>query len=238
MGGDIDRIGTAEAASALAWWLEAGVDIAIQEDPRDWLKGETAPPPPAQPDEPQPAAEAPLPESLDLFRDWLVKDSALPLASAAAGRVLPRGAEDAPVMLLADAPTGEDAAADRPIAGDAWELTIRMLAAIGIAADDAYVANISCFHAPGRRLSADELEACATIARRHIALARPKRLLLLGEGPARAMFGKPLPAARGHVHTIEGVRTVATFGPRFLLNRPADKALAWRDLLLLMEGSA
>ena len=46
---------------------------------------------------------------------------------------------------------------------------------------------------------------------------------------------QPLTAARGHVHKIEGVRAVATFHPRFLLDRPSNKALAWRDLLLLME---
>jgi len=49
------------------------------------------------------------------------------------------------------------------------------------------------------------------------------------------LIGKPLTAARGHVHKIEGVRTVATFHPRQLLQRASDKALAWRDLLLLME---
>ena len=34
---------------------------------------------------------------------------------------------------------------------------------------------------------------------------------------------------------VEGVRAVASFHPRFLLDRPSNKALAWRDLLLLME---
>jgi DNA polymerase len=34
---------------------------------------------------------------------------------------------------------------------------------------------------------------------------------------------------------VEGVRTVATFHPRQLLKRPSDKALAWKDLLLLTE---
>ena len=38
VGGDLDTIGIAEARSALAWWLEAGVDIAVQEEARDWLK--------------------------------------------------------------------------------------------------------------------------------------------------------------------------------------------------------
>ena len=38
VGGELDTIGIAEARSALAWWLEAGVDIAVQEEPRDWLR--------------------------------------------------------------------------------------------------------------------------------------------------------------------------------------------------------
>ena len=38
MGGELESIGIAEARSALAWWLEAGVDVAVQEEPRDWLK--------------------------------------------------------------------------------------------------------------------------------------------------------------------------------------------------------
>jgi DNA polymerase len=37
---------------------------------------------------------------------------------------------------------------------------------------------------------------------------------------------------------VEGVRTVATFHPRMLLERSSDKARAWSDLLLLMEEDA
>ena len=114
----------------------------------------------------------------------------------------------------------------------------RMLAAIGIRAADAYSATLSCFHTPGARLRSEELAECAEIARKHVALAKPRRLLLLGDAPARALVGKPLTAARGHVHKIEGVRSVVTFHPRHLINRPSDKALAWRDLLLLMEEDA
>jgi uracil-DNA glycosylase len=84
-------------------------------------------------------------------------------------------------------------------------------------------------------MSEQDRAACAEIARKHIALARPKRLILFGDAPARALLGEPLTRARGRVHRIEGVRAVATFHPRWLLQRPSDKALAWRDLLLLMS---
>ena len=236
MGGEDRTIDAAEAASALAWWLEAGVDIAVAEAPRNWLKARVAAPPNVR----QPSAQAVSQalETLHLFRDWLGTAMSLPLGNASARRVLPHGAEGAPVMLIAEMPAREDAAEGRPIGGEAWELMGKMLAAIGVRAEDAYSATLSCFHAPGARLRAEDLAECAEIARKHVALARPQRLLLLGDAPARALLGKPLAAARGHVHKIEGVRAVATFHPRFLMNRPSDKALAWRDLLLLMEDAS
>ena len=173
-----------------------------------------------------------------IVQEWLASSAQLPMASAAANRILPRGPQNAPVMLLSDVPTLDDFTAKQPIGGEAWELAKRMLAAIGIEADEAYCASLSCVHAPGTRMSPAEREACAEIARSHIKLAAPKRLLLLGDGPAQALLGKPLPEARGHAHRIEGVRTVATFHPRALINRPSNKSLAWKDLLLLMEDES
>jgi DNA polymerase len=113
-----------------------------------------------------------------------------------------------------------------------------MLAAIGIAPEEAYSASLSCFNSPGVRMSKADRDACAEIARKHIALAKPKRLLLLGDGPAQALIGKPLSQARGHFHKIEGVRAVATFHPRQLIQNSANKSYAWKDLLLLMEDES
>jgi len=238
MGGEHDRMTAAEAASVIGWWIEAGVDVAIQEKPRAWL-GEAAtslsPVPDSTAQTPFAAGPDELPTNLEAFHGWLGESPALPLAQPNGRRVLPKGAEAAEIMLLADIPTAEDAAENQPIGGQAWELTERMLAAIGFSAEQAYVATLTCAHNPGSRLTDKDLEACAAIARRHIALAKPKRLLLLGDTPNRALLGKSLTTARGHVHKIEGVRTVATFHPRQLLQRASDKALAWRDLLLLME---
>ena len=226
----------AQAASSLAWWLEMGVDVAVQDSPRDWLQ-----PPAAKTASMDPAAPNVSEVShgtLAELQGWLASSTQLPLASATAKRILPVGPENASVMLLSDAPTLEDFAAGQPIGGDAWTLTQRMLAAIGIKPDEAYIAPLSCFYAPGQRLKDSDLAECAEVARRHIALAKPKRLLLFGDAPARALLGKPLATARGHLHKIDGVLTVVTFHPRHLLKRTSDKALAWRDLLLLMEHPA
>jgi len=238
VGGDLDTIGIAEARSALAWWLEAGVDVAVQEEARDWLR--PAPAPSKRGPDPAPQANLvqPTQETLAELTDWLASSVLLPLAGPGAKRVLPHGPEDAAVMLLSDSPALEDAASGQPIGGEAWQLTQRMLAAIGIKPDEAYSASLSCFHTPGSRMSPADREACGEIARRHIGLAKPKRLILFGDGPCVALLGKRLVEARGHSHKVEGVRTVATFHPRHLINRPLDKSLAWKDLLLLMEEEA
>jgi uracil-DNA glycosylase len=240
VGGEADSIGIAEARSALSWWLEAGVDVGVQEEPRNWLK--PAPKraqPTAAPESAPPVNIAqPSHETLAELQQWLASSIHLPLASATAQRIMPHGPQEPAVMLLSDAPTVEDYSSRQPIGGEPWELAERMLAAIKIPAEQAYSASLSCFYAPGARMSPAEREACAEIARRHIRLVQPKRLLLLGDGPAQALLGKPLGQARGHAHKIEGVRTVATFHPRHLINRPSNKSLAWKDLLLLMEDEA
>jgi DNA polymerase len=229
MGGTGIAIDGREAASALRWWLECGVDIAVQETPRNWLERAQAPPRVDDGHVPPP----PSPQSLDAFREWLASPTG-PLASPGSKPILPIGSEAAEIMILCEPPTSEELAAGEPIGGAAAELMQRMLEAIGLAGH-AYSANLACFHSPGTRLSTAQLEQCAAAAHKHVALASPKRLLLFGDLPSRALLGKPLLQARGHVHKIEGVRTVATFHPRQLLKRPSDKALAWKDLLLMME---
>jgi DNA polymerase len=240
VGGEDQTIGIAEARSALAWWLEAGVDVAVQEEPRDWLKAPAPQPARKNPEPPAPPPNIapPAHETLAELQQWLASSMQLPLASATAKRVMPQGVESPAVMLLSEAPTFEDFAAGQPIGGESWELATRMLAAINIPVAQAYSASLSCLHVPGQRMSPADRERCGEIARRHIQLAKPRRLLLFGDGPAQALLAKPLPLARGHVHKVEGVRTVATFHPRQLINQPSNKSLAWKDLLLLMEDES
>lgn len=237
MGGEVESIGMAEARSALTWWLDVGVDCAVQEDARNWLKPTSHQPPVAKEATPSNITQ-PSHETLSELQGWLASSAHLPLASATARRILPQGPENASVMLLSDAPALEDYTAGQPIGGEAWALTQRMLQAIGIKPDEAYSASLSPMHAPGSRLSEKDREDYAKIARQHIRLAAPKRLVLFGDGPSQALLGKRLVDARGHIHKIEGVRAIATFHPRHLIKRPLDKSLAWQDLLLLMEDES
>ena len=173
MGGMAEELTRQEATRLLQWWLDAGVDTAISEEPRKWLKAaaprsnpvavELAPPSPAE-----------LPADFEGFRRWLETSHGLPLDRGGGRRILPHGLPGAKIMLLSDAPAREDAADGKPIGGEAWLLATRMLAAIGMNPDDAYSASLACFHTPGARLSDADLAQCAEIARHHVALVKPQ----------------------------------------------------------------
>src|SRR5207253_9527752 len=158
--------------SAMAWWLEAGVDVAVQEEARDWLK----PAAPARPTivEAAPNVAEPSADTLADLQSWLASSATLPLARTAARRILPHGPEQAAGMLLSDRPTLEDAASGQPIRGESWALTRRMRAASGMSADEAYSASLARFQPPGARTGEADRQECAETARRPVRPVRPK----------------------------------------------------------------
>lgn len=243
VGGDLNGLTKTEVASLLGWWLEAGVDVLAADEPRQWLTRSAIPDAagearPARAERGSPTAPGPSlasHQSLEAFQNHLRHGSDLPLFSAGSARALPHGPAEAEVMLVSDLPSRECASEGRPIGADAWALTIRMLSAIGIKPKQAYVASLACFFSPANQLSSHDLDRCAEDMRHHISLVKPKRLLLLGDSPARALIGQPLLQARGRIHRVGGAPAVATLHPRQLLQRPSDKGYAWRDLLMLMS---
>ena len=228
-----------EAQSVIDWWATAGVDTLIEETPRDWL----APPSkPASPVVPAHAARVAsgLPEDLQALRTHYETQPDLPFAGVGTTRILPSGDPASGLMMLADMPTSEDAASGHIFSGDCGLLFDRMLAAIGRDRASIYLATLSCLAAPGGRLDAASADSCTALARQHVKLAAPRRVLLLGEAATKVMTGLSLPAARGRLHAIDldgtRVNAVATYHPRYLLQRPQAKKGAWTDLQLLIEG--
>jgi DNA polymerase len=231
----------AAAASLIAWWNEAGVDVALDEAPRDWLKP-AAKPQPAKPAA-APAAttsqEDGPPPQLDLFQAWLASSAALPYAAPSAPRVCPAGDPAAGLMIVTDMPTGEDCNAGLLISGEAGRLFERMLAAIGRSRETIYLAALSCLRSPDGRFSTDAAKQCATLARHHAGLVSPKALLIFGDAASKALLGLPLVQARGRWHELAThagpVKALVTLPPAFLLGQPAAKAHAWADLQLLAK---
>lgn len=248
MGADQNIAWSDAIASALEWWRDAGVDALADETPRDWFAAPA--PPPAPPsrvvrNEPVAAVVVPLPATLDAFLAWRCGPDA-PEASWSGGTpLLAQGRPDSDLMILIDTPEREDGEAGRLLDGAAGRLFDRMLAAIGRSRDDVYLASLCTVRPLAGRVAPEMEERLAEIARHYVALVAPKRLLILGNATSRALLAADVTRTRNSLHRINhpsDIRdsitlAVASFHPRLLLERPAQKADAWRDLQLLIGGS-
>jgi DNA polymerase len=232
-----DPMSRAEAASALQWWADAGVNILVDEAPRDWLRPKAKAP--AAPIPAEAPADA-LPDQLELFRGYLRDHDALPFASPNARRVCPAGDPASGLMILTDMPAAEDCSTGTLLSGDVGRLFDRMLAAIGRDRNSIYLASLSCLRSPDGRFTGDTATQCVTLARHHVGLAGPRVLLLFGDACSKALLGLGMAQARGRWHEVAThagpVKTIVTLPPSYLLAQPSAKAHAWADLQMLMDG--
>lgn len=165
------------------------------------------------------------------------------LKNSARSTVFMSGDPSAGIMVIGPMPNAEDDRDGAPFSGRQGQLLDRMLAAIGLSRERVALTNIIPWRPPGNRMpSPAETAICRPFIERQIALAEPKHLLLLGNFPARFFFGE-----NGTIHSLRGqwrevavgghhVHAIATLHPQELLMAPANKALAWQDLLLFLQA--
>lgn len=231
--------GAGALESLLEWWRLAGVDVLVDDTPRDWLRAV----PPAETPRAAPAAAVPaapaLPESISALDELLSAPDFLPMLGHA--RLAGSGDPASGIMILTDMPDPGDFDAGQLFAGPAGRLLDAMLAAIGLTRGHVHLAPVL----PGRSADGNidpaiHAEAVRLAAHR-VTLAGPRVVLLFGDATTRAMCGTNLAEIRNGNpalnHVSGQVSAIASFHPRFLLQHPARKADAWKDLRRLVELS-
>ncbi|MCD2324933.1 uracil-DNA glycosylase [Sphingomonas sp. IC-56] len=225
-------------ASALEWWRDAGVDMLVEEEPREWL---TRAAPPLEAATASPAVTAPvaevLPDTLDAFLEWRLGDTA-PEAGWMSPRFAPTGPADAEWVLLTDMPEPEDS--DRLLGGAPGRLLDRMLAAVGLSRESVYVLGLAVGRPMTGRIPPEREARLIELAHHHLSLLKPRKLLLLGQAASRVVPETNGGSVSDSIRAVNqfGAKTmvVATFHPRFLLERPVAKSEAWKHLLLMSRG--
>ena len=145
------------------------------------------------------------------------------------------------LMVVGEAPGREEDIEGRPFVGKAGQLLDRMLAAIGLSrtAPDpeasVYIANVLPWRPEDNRTpSPAEIALFLPWLDRHIALANPDILLLVGNTPCQALLGHAaITRIRGQWATVAGRPALPTFHPAYLLRNPGAKREVWADLLSL-----
>ncbi len=259
----------AAALALLRWHVETGADEAIADEPQDQLARPSPPPaaaaasPPARSpaqvravaaSPPAALAQSPGEAAQSARRAAAGAGTIAALEAAIAGfegcglkrtatsTVIADGNPAAPVMIIGEAPGADEDRIGRPFVGRAGQLLDRMLAAIGLDRSGVLITNAIYWRPPGNRTpTADEIAACLPFVMRHIALVRPKLLVLAGGTAARALLppGPGITRLRGRWFDLaipgldRPVPTLPMFHPSFLLRAPERKREAWQDLLAL-----
>lgn len=240
MGAELTTDWRHSVSSTLDWWSDAGVDTLVADDPRDWL----APPVvKREADSLPPALEEPveetLPDTVEAFLAWRLGADA-PEADWMSPLIGPSGPLDAQLMVLTDMPHRDEA--DALLGGGPGRLLDRMLAAIGESRESVHLASLALARPLTGEIPVDQEARLIALAQHYISLVSPKRLLVLGRAANRvvdAANGTTGPNGLRDINHLGGnTETVMIRHPRFLMERPAFKADAWRRLLQLSRGTS
>jgi uracil-DNA glycosylase family 4 len=181
-------------------------------------------------------------ESIEALAELIAAFDDCPLKRTATNTVFIDGNPAAPVMIVGEAPGADEDRIGRPFVGRAGQLLDRMLAAIGLDRAGVQITNVIYWRPPGnRKPTTAEIAACLPFVFRHIALARPKVLVLAGGTAASTLLpvSDGITRLRGRWFDLavpgldQPVPTLPMFHPAFLLRTPERKREAWRDLLAL-----
>lgn len=166
------------------------------------------------------------------------------LKKGARNCVFSDGNPKASLMVIGEAPGAEEDRQGKPFVGRSGQLLDRMLAAIGLErhAEDplkaVYITNVIPWRPPGNRdPSADETAMMRPFLMRHIALAQPKVLLLLGNPSMKTVLNvkEGITRMRGTWADVHGIPALPSFHPAALLRDPLKKRLSWQDLQSLHD---
>jgi DNA polymerase len=109
------------------------------------------------------------------------------------------GDPNADLMFVGEAPGYHEDQQGKPFVGQAGKLLDNLLAGIGLARDQVYVANVLKCRPPGNRdPQADEIEACESHLFRQVSLIEPKVVATLGNFATKLLSGKPTGITRVH----------------------------------------
>ena len=163
----------------------------------------------------------------------------------AAGRtqvVFGSGSPDADLMFVGEAPGFHEDKQGVPFVGAAGQLLSKLLAGIGMAREDVYIANVLKCRPPGNRDPLpEEIQSCEGHLFKQIELIEPKVVATLGNFATKLLSGKPTGITRVHGQEQEvslGGRTVLLyplFHPAAALYTPRTLDVLEADFLRLPD---
>lgn len=170
------------------------------------------------------------------------------LKKTATNTVIAQGIAESRLMFIGEAPGADEDRQGIPFCGVSGQLLDKMLGCIGLSrAENVYITNTLFWRPPGnRKPTAEELDICRPLVEKHIALVKPKRIVLVGGTATQAILGdtRGITRLRGQLFSYTNeymeaeVPVHVIYHPSYLLRQPAAKKQTWMDLLALKAALA
>ena len=126
-----------------------------------------------------------------------------------------------PLMVIGEAPGGDEDVKGKPFVGRAGKLLTDIIEkGMKYKREHVYIANVlKCRPPNNRNPEPAEIEACRGYLEKQIEIINPKVILAVGLFPAQWMTGqkKPIGKLRGEVHEVNGRKVICTYHPAYVL---------------------
>lgn len=157
--------------------------------------------------------------------------------------VFGEGDPDARIFFIGEGPGENEDLTGRPFVGRAGEMLNKWIAAMGLARERVYIANIVKCRPPDNRVPApDEVATCTPYLQRQLEIVRPAVIVTLGLPSAKYMLqsNSTMGRLRGNWHEWRGIKLMPTYHPAYVLRSYTNevRAAVWNDLKKVMAAVA
>ena len=163
------------------------------------------------------------------------------LGSSRTNGVPGEGNPQARIVFVGEAPGADEDAQGRPFVGRAGKLLDKIIASMGFAREEIFIANILKCRPPGNRdPQPEEIVKCLPYLQEQLELINPEINIALGAHAAKTLLDtkKPIGQLRGKFHdyypdaTAEPIKLMATYHPAYLLRNysEASRRAVWEDM--------
>jgi DNA polymerase len=143
------------------------------------------------------------------------------------------------ILFVGEAPGADEDQQGLAFVGAAGQLLTRMIAAMGFAREQVFIANVLKCRPPNNRPPLpEEMETCLPYLRAQIGALKPKVIVALGATAIRGLLGQTpgITKLRGTWLSFDGVPVMPTFHPSYLLRTPSAKRVVWDDLQAVLKA--